>query len=51
MKYGVGIDTSKGKSTIAVLSIEGEIIEEPFEIMYNEEGLKLLEEKMKGINI
>ena len=50
MKYGVGIDISKGKSTIAVLSIEGEIIEEPFEIMHNEEGLKLLEEKMKGIN-
>lgn len=49
MKYGVGIDISKGKSTIAVLSIEGEIIEEPFEIMHNEEGLKLLEEKLKGI--
>ena len=30
MKYGVGIDVSKGKSTIAILSTEGEIIEEPF---------------------
>ena len=26
MKYGVGIDVSKGKSTIAILSIEGEEI-------------------------
>lgn len=31
MKYGVGIDISKGKSTVAILSIEGEVIEEPFE--------------------
>ena len=30
MKYGVGIDVSKGKSTISILSIEGEVIEEPF---------------------
>lgn len=27
MKYGVGIDVSKGKSTIAIISNEGEIIE------------------------
>ena len=27
MKYGVGIDVSKGKSTVAILSIEGEVIE------------------------
>lgn len=49
MKYGVGIDISKGKSTIAILSIEGEIIEEPFEINHNIEGLALLEEKIKDI--
>lgn len=35
MKYGVGIDVSKGKSTIAILSIDGEIIKEPFEIIHN----------------
>lgn len=29
MKYGVGIDVSKGKSTAAILSNAGEIIEEP----------------------
>lgn len=41
MKYGVGIDISKGKSTVAILSVEGEIIEEPFEIMHNINGLTL----------
>ena len=49
MKYGVGIDISKGKSTVAILSVEGEIIEEPFEIIHNYEGLQLLEEKLKKI--
>ena len=49
MKYGVGIDVSKGKSTVAILSVEGEIIEEPFEIMHNNKGLTLLEEKMKKL--
>ena len=49
MKYGVGIDISKGKSTVAVLSIAGEVIEEPFEINHDINGLKLLEEKIKDI--
>lgn len=50
MKYGVGIDISKGKSTVAIMSIEGEIIEAPFEIIHNNEGLDLLEKKIKKIN-
>lgn len=49
MKYGIGIDVSKGKSTVAVLSIAGEVIEEPFEINHDMDGLKLLEEKIKDI--
>lgn len=49
MKYGVGIDVSKGKSTVAVLSLEGEVIEEPFEINHDINGLNLLEEKLKDI--
>ena len=49
MKYGVGIDVSKGKSTVAILSTEGEIIEEPFEIAHDIEGLALLEEKVKKL--
>ena len=50
MKYGVGIDLSKGKSTVAILSIEGEVIEEPFEINHDINGLNLLEEKLKDIS-
>lgn len=50
MKYGVGIDVSKGKSTVAILSIEGEVIEEPFEINHDINGLNLLGEKLKDIS-
>lgn len=49
MKYGVGIDISKGKSTIAILSVVGEVIEEPFEISHDIDGFNLLEEKLKDI--
>ena len=49
MKYGVGIDVSKGKSTVAILSAVGEVIEEPFEIKHDIEGLNFLEEKLKDI--
>ena len=49
MKYGVGIDVSKGKSTVAILSAVGEVIEEPFEINHDIEGLNFLEEKLKDI--
>ena len=46
MKYGVGIDVSKGKSTIPILSIEGEVIEEPFEIKHELKNLNKLDEKL-----
>lgn len=49
MKYGVGIDVSKGKSTIAVTSVAGELIVEVFEINHDQAGLNYLEEKLKGI--
>ena len=49
MKYGVGIDVSKGKSTVAILSIAGEVIKEPFEINHDINGFNLLEEKIKDI--
>ena len=42
MKYGVGIDISKGKSTVVILSTAGEVIEEPFEITHDLKGLKTL---------
>ena len=43
MKYGVGIDISKGKSTIAILSIEGEVIKEPFEFNHSQNDLDNLD--------
>jgi len=46
MKYGIGIDVSKGKSTVAIISIEGEVIDMPFEITHDKFGLNLLEEKI-----
>ena len=46
MKYGVGIDVSKGKSTVSILSVEGEVIEEPFEINLDLSNLDLLNEKL-----
>lgn len=49
MKYGVGIDVSKGKSTVAILSVEGEIIEAPFEITHDIDGLGFLEDKLKKL--
>ena len=50
MKYGVGIDVSKGKSTVAILSVAGEVIEEPFEITHDFNGLSILETKLKEIS-
>ena len=50
MKYGVGIDVSKGKSTVAILSIAREVIEEPFEIKHDKYGMIKLEEKLKDIS-
>ncbi len=47
MKYGVGIDVSKGKSTVAILSIEGEVIEMPFDINHDVENLEKLDKKLK----
>ena len=41
MKYGVGIDVSKGKSTVAILSINGEVIEMPFDI--NQDRIEILD--------
>ena len=47
MKYGVGIDISKGKSTVAILSINGEVIEMPFDINHDVEDLEKLDKKLQ----
>jgi len=46
MKYGVGIDVSKGKSTVAILSQVGEIMELPFDVEHTIDGMKKLEDKL-----
>lgn len=45
--YAVGIDVSKSKSTISIITLDGEIIEEPFEINHDQEGLDNLLSKIK----
>ena len=49
MKYGVGIDISKGKSTISIMKANGEIVETPFEINHDIIGFQMLEEKIREI--
>ena len=49
MFYSVGIDVSMGKSTIAIISTDGEIISEPFEIEHTKSGFNLVLEKIKDI--
>ena len=47
----VGIDVSKGKSTVAILKPFGEVIRSPFEVLHTEEELQKLVEtirKLKG---
>ena len=46
--YAVGIDVSKGKSTISIITLEGEIIEEPFEINHDQDGIDILLLKIKN---
>ena len=49
MFYSIGIDVSMGKSTIAIISTDGEVISEPFEIEHIKSGFNLILEKIKNI--
>jgi len=49
-KNVVGIDVSKGRSTVAVLRPMGEIVEAPFEVRHTPEGLQRLAERLKEID-
>lgn len=49
MLYSIGIDVSMGKSTIAIISTDGEVISEPFEIEHTKSGFNLILEKIKNI--
>lgn len=45
----VGIDVSKGKSTVAVLRPFGEVVASPFYVIHNDSDLKQLVELIKGL--
>lgn len=45
----VGIDVSKGKSTIAVLRPFGEVVASPFDVIHNDSDLKQLVELINGL--
>ena len=46
----VGIDVSKGKSTVCILKEYGEVISEPHEINHTEADLKALVESISELN-
>ena len=46
--YAVGIDVSKGISTISIITIYGEVIEETFEILNDQNGFDILLSKIKN---
>lgn len=43
--YAIGVDVSKGKSTIAI-NLNGTLLEKPFEIKHTDEGFKTLLDKI-----
>ena len=43
----VGIDVSKGKSTVAVLRPYGEVVPSPFDVAHTESDLKALADSIK----
>ncbi len=45
----VGIDVSKGKSTVAVLRPFGEVAASPFDVIHNDSDLKQLVELIKAL--
>ena len=46
----VGIDVSKGKSTVAVLRPFGEVVAAPFDVIHNDSDLKRLVELIKSLS-
>ncbi len=46
----VGIDVSKGKSTVAVLRPFGEIVAEPFDVIHNDDDLNSLINRIKSLS-
>ena len=49
MYNAVGIDVSKGKSTVAVLQPGGTVVRKPFDVSHSSSGLKSLAEYIKSL--
>lgn len=45
--YAVGIDISKEKSTVSIVSTEGKMLVKPFEIVHNDKGIEELSKKIE----
>ena len=46
----VGIDVSKGKSTVCILKPNEDFVCKPFELLHNKENLELLDELLKKLD-
>ena len=46
----VGIDVSKGKSTVCILKPNEDFVCKPFELLHNKEDLELLDELLQKLD-
>lgn len=46
----VGIDVSKGKSTVCIMENMGDVLEKPFEVVHTQPALEELAEKIRSFN-
>lgn len=46
--YAVGIDVSKGKSTVAIIS-NGSLLDKPFDIQHTQDGFSILLQKLENV--
>ena len=47
--YAIGIDVSKSKSTVAIIS-DGKLLERPFNVEHTESGISNLIKKVENVN-
>ncbi len=48
--YAVGVDVSKGKSTVAVLRSKSEVVMRPFDVLHNAQGFAGLAERLNSLD-
>ena len=49
MRYSVGVDAAKGKSTICVISENGDVVISPSDICHDRENFRLLKQALKDV--